>query len=126
MPTVLEPTVDVRVDIAEELLTAPRVERQVTVVLTDFSSSSVYADPEAVLICEQTGARSRLLTCTHLELYPGSTLVRDLPESPCLVFEPLPEDCKSFLLQEPARRWRTPWVVSGIVRNDRDVYPLAV
>lgn len=116
----------VQVDMDTELLVVPETESQVSIVLASMDSYSVYADPLAKLVCEDTGAVCNLVTCLHISLFPETTVVSEINAKPVLVFEALPKACTRFSLIEPDREGYIPFVQRGIKRNDTDVYRIAV
>ena len=123
--TILAPKV--KTDIAEELLTDPVEERQVTVIYQEIVDAYyVYVDPDIRLIDEASGAEARLVSVLGIEVFPNYIFVEDLKTDPCLVFEPLPKGCRSFMLYEPARDNLRPFRVPNIQRNDQDVYRISV
>ena len=128
---VLKPRVTVtpitRVELSEELLEQTAEERQVLVIYTlPINYYSIYVDPNTRLIDEATGAEARLVKAFNIAIYPEYTLVTPEMAEPRLVFEPLPRDCRSFILYEPNQPYMIPFRVRGIVRNELDVYGIQV
>jgi hypothetical protein len=126
METLLIPTI--KVDIAPELLTQVEQERQVTIALRFryYLFRRAFVDPEATLVCNQTGHTSRLVSYHNAELYPGGRIYLEDDLHPVMIFEGLPRECTSFDLREPFRDGVIPWVVFNVPRNDQDVYTLLV
>lgn len=120
-------TPKVKIDVAEELLEKTAEERQVTVIYREIVDAwFIYVDPDIRLIDEQTGAEARLISVLGAPLFPDHINVQDITCDPCLIFEPLPKACRSFMLYEPKREGLRPFRVPNISRNETDVYPIKV
>ena len=120
------PDIDIEIEVTPEVLASIEEEGQVIVhcpfhnQYTDFMGVRVWKS--TFLICDATGYRSQLVKAYNIpyqpEWYwvpPGAT------KRFTMIFDALPKSCKAFTFMEVINQ-PGPFIVSGIARNNSDVY----
>ncbi len=126
----LFPDIETKVEIDPEILVKMEEESQ---VIVHCSFTNIYNEVMGVrvwkstfLICEASGKRSALIKALDIPYQPDWYWI--LPGTTkrfTMIFEALPKGCESFTFMEVINQ-PGPFIVSGILRNNSDVYRVSL
>ena len=121
-----QPDIDIEIEVTPEVLASIEEEGQVIVHCSFYNQypevMGVRVWKSTFLICDSTGYKSQLIKAFDIPYQPQWYWVPPgATKRFTMVFESLPKSCNAFTFMEVINQ-PGPFIVSGIARNNSDVY----